>query len=79
MSGRISFLPRFFQDTCEVHNRDAATRAFDLHRNIHQAVPIKITERNEWIQGGGKCESLIEAYYAQSAVGPKRDTSERTR
>jgi hypothetical protein len=62
-----------------VHNRDAAARAFDLNGNIYQAIPIEIPERKEWIQGGGQCKSLNEAYRAEGAVRPKGDTSKRTR
>jgi hypothetical protein len=32
-----------------VHNRDAAAHAFDFNGNIHQAIPIEITERKERI------------------------------
>jgi hypothetical protein len=47
-----------------VHNRDAAAHTFDFDGDIHEAVPIEITECKERIQCGRKCKSLIEAYHA---------------
>jgi len=54
-------------------------RPLHLHRNIDQAVMIKITERDGGVQRGAERKSLIEPRRTESAVRPQRDAPERSR
>ena len=54
-------------------------RALHLHRNIDEAVMIKITEREGGVQRGAERKTPIETRRTKRAVRPKGDTPERSR
>jgi len=63
-----------------VRDRNPTTaHALYLHRNIDEAVMIKITECEGGVQRGAERKSPIKARRTQSAVRPKGDTPERGR
>ncbi len=63
-----------------VRDRNPTTaRALHLHRDIDEAIMIKITERNGGVQRGAERKSLIQARRTERAVRPQGHTPERSR